>query len=105
MSGIRWVRTQLHEDPVACPKCGVAWDFATDHIGRVVAIHSVVKCVPKASVLPIRKDVDASVTRICIQCKEPFHPRKFAGKSQTMCSIECSNERQRERHKRNRKAA
>lgn len=35
------------ENPASCGICGARWDFKTDSIGRLLAVHPVTRCVPR----------------------------------------------------------
>lgn len=77
------------EHPIGCPICGGHWDFKTDYIGRLVALHPVTKCVPRQPVAEQPEDEWSDrPMRPCIVCEKlfPLSPDK---PSQRICSVEC----------------
>jgi predicted nucleic acid-binding Zn ribbon protein len=37
----------MTDSPISCPICFAHWDFKTDFIGRLIAVHPITKCVPR----------------------------------------------------------
>lgn len=67
-------------DPIACPKCGAHWDFRTDYLGRLVAVHSTAPCIPR----PVGFYVECSV------CEAPMRLEADPGRRTLFwCSAVC----------------
>lgn len=91
MSGLIGKRVQFTPNPVSCPLCGIAWDFRTDFLGRLVAIHSVVRCVPKSPDVSVEEQEPTTPERRCEECYGLFRPN-FRG-AHKVCPQKCRNVR------------
>lgn len=84
--------------PVSCPICGKAWDFGTDYLGRVVAVHSVGRCVPKpAPVYEQEKEPKVIRRQKCAECEKMFVQGPFS--RAIICGSECRKVRRDRKHR------
>ncbi len=81
-------------NPNVCEKCERALDFWTDGNGKLIAIHPVTPCVPRASIAP-----ELHVIGECPVCEDAIYvvmeggrPRKTCGKR--ACEMEYRNGKQ-----------
>lgn len=89
----------LISNPQKCPICRAHWDFKTDSLGYVHAIHPITKCISVAAVYEKEDEEDEQdfIERTCDECHEKFKPKKNA-KSQTICGPECREARRTRKH-------
>ena len=86
-----------------CDVCLRRWDFSTDWLGRVHAIHPIGVCTPpvyRGEPLRIPTSSKPIKRRRCDECKEMFTPSSaFVSTQVLLCSAECRNARRtRRRH-------
>lgn len=96
------------KNPQACPICKSRWDFKTDDLGRLYAVHPITKCTAPISSVYEKEDEGPSWERKCIECTKMFSPRKGRGNAET-CGAKCRKARNhriaREWNQKHRKAA
>jgi hypothetical protein len=67
-------------DAANCPLCNAPWDSGTDHIGRLVAIHPVTRCIPRP---------DGQIVE-CAVCEREIRLAADPGRKTVFwCSEEC----------------
>lgn len=84
----------MTEHPAKCPICKSHWDFKTDTLGYVHAIHPVTKCLPPVFAYE-KEDEEETVAweKKCGECKKMFNPKKRANGTQVVCGPECRKAR------------
>jgi RNA polymerase subunit RPABC4/transcription elongation factor Spt4 len=76
----------MTEHPAKCPICLAFWDFQTDWLGQVMAIHPVTRCIAPAPAIVVEED--ESWERRCIECHEIFSPPHSRAQAK-ICSARC----------------
>ena len=73
-------------DPIACSKCGAHWDFKTDYLGRLIAVHPITPCVSRPHGFPVECSVCEAPMRLEVDpgrrtlfwCSKACHERLMA---------------------------
>lgn len=70
------------QHPSHCPICGFAWDFKTDQIGRLIAVHGIGQCIAKPSLtgpmLRFYRECSVCEKDIVYGNEPPYRQRLFA---------------------------